>query len=125
MKDDYFKKVEWSEEDQCYIGSIPGFIGQCCHGDNKEEVYKQLCVILEEWIEINRQEHKNTLLMDYHESIEKTQMNADKHWAYYHLKNYYDMNIMVSRRLSSFMFWYVLDGGYPYFCLECFEDAYE
>ncbi len=51
-KDQYLKIVEWSDEDQCYIGSIPGWIGKCCHGDNEEDVYRQLCRILEEWIEI-------------------------------------------------------------------------
>jgi predicted HicB family RNase H-like nuclease len=51
-KDHYLKIVEWSEEDQCYIGSIPGWIGRCCHGDNEEDVYRQLCQILDEWIEI-------------------------------------------------------------------------
>ena len=51
-KDYYLKIVEWSPEDQCYIGSIPGWIGRCCHGDNEQEVYSQLCRILDEWIEI-------------------------------------------------------------------------
>ncbi|MBW1940889.1 MAG: toxin-antitoxin system HicB family antitoxin [Deltaproteobacteria bacterium] len=51
-KDRYLKIVEWSEEDQCYVGSIPGWIGKCCHGDNEEEVYHELCQILEEWIEL-------------------------------------------------------------------------
>jgi len=51
-KDRYLKIVEWSDEDQCYVGSIPGWIGKCCHGDNEEEVYHKLGQILEEWIEI-------------------------------------------------------------------------
>ena len=38
----YLKIVEWSEEDQCYIGSVPGWIGKCCHGDNEEKVYQKL-----------------------------------------------------------------------------------
>ena len=50
--DHYLKIVEWSEEDQCYVGSIPGWIGECCHGDDEEDVYRQLCQILDEWIEI-------------------------------------------------------------------------
>ena len=52
-KDKYLKIVEWSDEDNCYIGSIPGFLGPCCHGDNEQDVYKQLCKILDEWIEIH------------------------------------------------------------------------
>ena len=51
-KDHYLKIVEWSDEDQCYVGSIPGWIGKCCHGDNEEDVYRQLCQILDEWVEI-------------------------------------------------------------------------
>ena len=56
-KDHYLKIVEWSDEDQCYIGSIPGWIGKCCHGDNEEDVYRQLCRILEEWIEIYEEDN--------------------------------------------------------------------
>jgi len=56
-KDHYLKIVEWSNEDQCYVGSIPGWIGKCCHGDNEEEVYHELCQILEEWIEIYEEDN--------------------------------------------------------------------
>ncbi len=61
MKDrnQYIKLVEWSEEDQCYIGSIPGWIGQCCHGDDEEKVYHELCQIVGEWIEIYQNEGLN------------------------------------------------------------------
>lgn len=48
----YMKVVEWSEEDRCYIGSAPPLIGQCCHGDDEVEVYRQLGVIVDEWVEI-------------------------------------------------------------------------
>ena len=51
-RDHYLKIVEWLEEDQCYVGSIPGWIGKCCHGNNEENVYRQLCQILNEWIEL-------------------------------------------------------------------------
>jgi len=30
------KFVEWSDEDHCYAGSIPGWIGKCCHADNRK-----------------------------------------------------------------------------------------
>lgn len=46
------KTVEWSKEDKCYVGSIPGWIGKCCHGDDKKKVYNELCQIVEEWIGI-------------------------------------------------------------------------
>ncbi|MDL1976040.1 MAG: toxin-antitoxin system HicB family antitoxin [Deltaproteobacteria bacterium] len=48
----YLKIVEWSEEDKCYVGSVPGWLGTCCHGDNEEKVYHELCQIVDEWIEI-------------------------------------------------------------------------
>ena len=48
----YIKIVEWSDEDECFIGYCPGIIGPCCHGTDEIEVYRQLCKIVEEWIEI-------------------------------------------------------------------------
>ena len=55
-KDKYLKIVEWSEEDQCYIGSVPGWIGKCCHGKNEIEVYKEVSEIIDEWIEIYKKD---------------------------------------------------------------------
>ena len=52
QRDKYLKIVEWSDEDKCYVGSVPGWIGKCCHGNNEEKVYKELCRIVDEWIEI-------------------------------------------------------------------------
>ncbi len=57
-RDRYLKIVEWSEEDQCYVGSVPGWIGACCHGDNEEKVYHQLCRIVDEWVEIYKKDGK-------------------------------------------------------------------
>lgn len=54
----YLKLVEWSEEDQCYIGSVPGWLGSCCHGDDEGKVYQELCRIVEEWIEIYKKDGK-------------------------------------------------------------------
>ncbi|MEX0611096.1 MAG: hypothetical protein WD738_10500 [Pirellulales bacterium] len=47
----YIKIVEWSDEDQCFIGQCPGVVGQCCHGDNEAEVYAELCQIVDELLE--------------------------------------------------------------------------
>ncbi len=47
----YIKLVEWSDEDQCFVGQCPGIIGPCCHGDDEAEVYRRLCQIVEEWID--------------------------------------------------------------------------
>jgi len=53
---DYIKVVEWSDEDRCFIGSAPPLIGRCCHGSNEEEVYAELCRIVEEWIDLYEKE---------------------------------------------------------------------
>ena len=60
MKDSarYIKLVEWSDEDQCFIGQCPGIIGPCCHGDDEAQVYAELCQIVEEWIALMKQEGK-------------------------------------------------------------------
>ena len=57
-RDRYLKIVEWSEEDKCYVGSVPGWIGPCCHGENEEKVYHQLCRLVDEWIEIYKKDGK-------------------------------------------------------------------
>ena len=48
----YVKIVEWSEEDQAF----PGVIGPCCHGTDESEVYRELCQIVDEWIELARRD---------------------------------------------------------------------
>ena len=54
----YLKIVEWSDEDQCFIGQCPGVIGPCCHGNNEREVYSELCEIVDEWLALWRKEGK-------------------------------------------------------------------
>ena len=56
MKDSarYVKIVEWSEDDQCYVGSAPGLIYGGCHGEDEEQVFQALCRIVEEAIELYR-----------------------------------------------------------------------
>ena len=51
---EYNGVVEWSDEDQCFIGSCPGIIGPCCHGDDAREVHRQLREIYNQWREIER-----------------------------------------------------------------------
>lgn len=46
----YAKIVEWSEEDQCYVGSSPGLFYGGCHGTDGEAVFAELCEIVEEAI---------------------------------------------------------------------------
>ena len=44
----YAKIVEWSEEDNCFVGSAPGLILGGCHGDDERAVFDELCQIVEE-----------------------------------------------------------------------------
>ena len=48
----YLKIVEWSDDDNCYIGSAPPLIGQSCHGRSEADVLAQLRVIVEEWVRV-------------------------------------------------------------------------
>ena len=54
--DQYLKIVEWSEEDQCYIGSCPGLMLGGVHGNDEAEVYKDICQAVEEWIAVYRED---------------------------------------------------------------------
>lgn len=54
----YAKIVEWSDEDQCYVGSAPGLIFGGSHGDDEKAVFHELCQIVEEAIEIYRKDGK-------------------------------------------------------------------
>lgn len=48
----YIKIVEWSEEDGAFVGQCPGVIGPWCHGADEVQVYRQLCEIVSEWLEL-------------------------------------------------------------------------
>jgi predicted RNase H-like HicB family nuclease len=52
----YVKIVEWSDEDGVFVGQCPGIIGPCCHGDDEVEVYRELVEIVEEWLELAKQD---------------------------------------------------------------------
>jgi predicted RNase H-like HicB family nuclease len=54
----YHKIVEWSEEDQCYVGTCPGLMQGGIHGDDEEKVYKEFCQAVEEWIEIYQEDRE-------------------------------------------------------------------
>ena len=54
----YIKIVEWSDEDECFIGYCPRIIGPCAHGPDEVKVYRQLCEIVDEWIEIFHQDNE-------------------------------------------------------------------
>jgi predicted RNase H-like HicB family nuclease len=54
----YVKIVEWSDEDQCFVGSCPGLFFAGCHGDDEKAVFAELCEIVEETIDLYRQDGK-------------------------------------------------------------------
>jgi predicted HicB family RNase H-like nuclease len=56
LSDQYLKIVEWSEEDQCYIGHCPNLMLGGVHGEDEAKVYKELCKTVEEWVDIYRQD---------------------------------------------------------------------
>jgi hypothetical protein len=56
--DRYVKIVEWSEEDQVYVGSAPGLIYGGCHGTDERVVFDELCRIVDEAIELYRDDGK-------------------------------------------------------------------
>ena len=54
--DKYLKIVEWSEEDQCYVGTCPGLMLGGIHGDDEAAVYKELCQAVDEWIKVYQED---------------------------------------------------------------------
>jgi predicted HicB family RNase H-like nuclease len=54
--DHYLKIVEWSDEDQCYVGACPGLMLGGVHGDDEAQVYAELCETVKEWIAIHEQD---------------------------------------------------------------------
>ncbi len=58
MKDSakYVKIVEWSEEDQCYVGSAPSLIFGGCHGQSEKAVFDELCQIVDEAVALYKEE---------------------------------------------------------------------
>lgn len=54
--DRYLKIVEWSEDDQCYVGRCPGLMMGGVHGEDEESVYRELCEAVEEWMQIHEED---------------------------------------------------------------------
>ena len=48
--DQYLKIVEWSDEDQCYIGRCPELMFGGVHGKDERKVFAELCQAIDEWI---------------------------------------------------------------------------
>ncbi len=60
MKDSarYVKIIEWSDEDQCFVGSCPGLFYGGCHGNDEKAVFAELCEMVDEVIELYKKEGK-------------------------------------------------------------------
>jgi predicted RNase H-like HicB family nuclease len=58
MADKYVKLVEWSEEDDCFIGSCPELLFGGCHGSDPKEVFAELCALVEEVLDIYKKDGK-------------------------------------------------------------------
>ena len=54
----YAKIVEWSEEDQCFVGSSPGLLYGGCHGVDEKAVFDELCRVVEETVALYRVDGK-------------------------------------------------------------------
>lgn len=54
----YVKIVEWSDEDQCFVGSCPGLFYGGCHGSDEQQVFAELCQIVEETVALYQREGK-------------------------------------------------------------------
>ena len=48
----YAKFVEWSDEDQCFIGRCPEIMAGGVHGSDEARVYAELCQAVEEMVEL-------------------------------------------------------------------------
>ena len=57
--DKYLKIVEWSEEDECFIGSCPELFYGGSHGPDPKAVFAELCDIIEETILIYEMDGKS------------------------------------------------------------------
>jgi len=56
--DKYIKLIEWSDEDNCFIGSCPELFYGGCHGEDELAVFAELCQIVEETVDLYEQNGK-------------------------------------------------------------------
>ena len=54
----YLKIIEWSDPDQCYVGRCPGLFHGGCHGEDEQQVFAELCGMVDEMIALYHQEQK-------------------------------------------------------------------
>jgi predicted RNase H-like HicB family nuclease len=54
----YVKIIEWSDADNCFIGSCPELFYGGCHGNDEREVFNELCEIVEDMIRLYKEDGK-------------------------------------------------------------------
>ena len=54
----YVKLVEWSDEDNCFVGSCPGLFYGGVHGDDERVVFAELCQVVDEVIKLYEAEER-------------------------------------------------------------------
>ena len=52
----YLKIVEWSDEDQCFVGRCPELMLGGVHGKNEQKVFSELCAVIDEWIKLSEKD---------------------------------------------------------------------
>jgi predicted RNase H-like HicB family nuclease len=54
--DVYQRVVVWSDEDNCFIGMCPELFNGGVHGDDALKVFEELDEVIDEWIEIYKED---------------------------------------------------------------------
>lgn len=67
----YVKIVEWSEEDQCFVGSCPGLFYGGCHSDDESQVFAELCEIVDDTIDLYKQDGRPLRSSDFRQGLRK------------------------------------------------------
>ncbi len=57
--DRYLRIVEWSEEDRCFVGRCPELMFGGVHGPNEQQVYAELCEVIEEWVATSKAKNES------------------------------------------------------------------
>lgn len=52
IADQYEKTVYWSDEDKCFVGICPELFSGGVHGDDPNDVFKELLEVVDEWVAI-------------------------------------------------------------------------
>ena len=54
----YVKIIEWSNADNCFIGSCPELFYGGCHGNDERHVFNELCEIIDEMVLLYKEDGK-------------------------------------------------------------------